>query len=84
MRYSIPFPRHPELQMSIQMTILMVSAKPVKNRSLGTQAINFSVLQPEMLQLWRCNLHKFMQCDCTEWLPALSTPTGSYLYVDKS
>lgn len=66
MRYSIPSPVHPYLQMNIQISILMVPAKPVKNRSLATQAINSSALQPEMLQLWGCNLHKFMQCDCTE------------------
>lgn len=61
MRYSIPSPSHQDLQMNIQISILMVPAKPVKNRSVATQAINSSALQPEMLQLWRCSLHKFMQ-----------------------
>lgn len=38
MRCSIPPPRHPELQINIQITTVTVPAKPVPNRPLGTQA----------------------------------------------
>lgn len=76
MRYSIPSPRHPGLQMNTQITILTVPAKPVKKRILGHPGHQLNAAAVEMQPR---HVHAMYRM-----IPALSPPAGSHLYIDKS